>query len=82
MADIENILISLESRHAKNIYSGEKKIELRRRTMHVTPGTTVWIYEKSTYRFNYWESNNHCSAHRITGAAMASIRFSIWFVED
>lgn len=46
MADIENILISLESRHAKNIYSGEKKIELRRRTMHVTPGTTVWIYEK------------------------------------
>lgn len=46
MADMENILISLETRHAKNIYSGEKKIELRRRLMHVTPGTRVWIYEK------------------------------------
>jgi len=46
MADKENILISLKSRHAKNIYAGVKKVELRRRTMHVTPGTTVWIYEK------------------------------------
>lgn len=46
MADKENILISLESRHAKSIYAGAKRVELRRRTMHVTPGTTVWIYEK------------------------------------
>jgi predicted transcriptional regulator len=46
MANMENILISLETRHAKNIYSGVKKIELRRRIMHVTPGATVWIYEK------------------------------------
>lgn len=46
MADKKNILISLEPRHAKNIYAGAKRVELRRRTMHVTPGTIVWIYEK------------------------------------
>lgn len=46
MADKENILISLEPRHAKNIYAGVKRVELRRRTMHVVPGTIVWIYEK------------------------------------
>lgn len=46
MADKENILISLEPRHATNIYAGLKKVELRRRTMHVAPGAIVWIYEK------------------------------------
>lgn len=46
MANKENILISLEPRHAKNIYAGVKRVELRRRTMHVAPGTIVWIYEK------------------------------------
>lgn len=46
MAKKENILISLDSRHAKKIYSGAKRVELRRRSMHVTPGATMWIYEK------------------------------------
>lgn len=46
MADNENILISLEPRHAKNIYAGAKRVEFRRRNMHVAPGTIVWIYEK------------------------------------
>lgn len=46
MVSNENILISLESRHAKNIFDGNKKVELRRRTMHIAPGTSVWIYEK------------------------------------
>ena len=46
MNNKENILISLTSHHATNIFAGLKLVELRRRTMHVLPGTTVWIYVK------------------------------------
>ena len=46
MVSTENILISLEKRHAENIFSGQKHIELRRRPMNVNVGTTVWIYVK------------------------------------
>jgi len=42
----EHILISLEKRHAENIFAGRKLIELRRRPMNVKVGTTVWIYVK------------------------------------
>ncbi len=46
MGNGEHILISLAPRHAENIFSGRKQVELRRRTMNVAPGTTVWIYVK------------------------------------
>ena len=46
MGNGEHILISLASRHAENIFAGRKLVELRRRTMNVVPGTTVWIYVK------------------------------------
>ena len=46
MDNEKHILISLEARHADKIFSGSKQVELRRRTMHVEPGTTVWIYAK------------------------------------
>lgn len=46
MADGSHILISLEPRHAEGIFSGRKQVELRRRIMHISPGTTVWIYVK------------------------------------
>ena len=46
MGNEEHILISLESRHAENIFLGHKRVELRRRTMNVSPGATVWIYVK------------------------------------
>jgi predicted transcriptional regulator len=42
----EHILISLEPRHAENIFAGHKRVELRRRTMNVSPGSTLWIYVK------------------------------------
>ena len=42
----KDILISLHPKHAENIFLGIKKVELRRRTMHVEPGTTIWIYAK------------------------------------
>lgn len=42
----EHILISLEARHAENIFAGNKLVELRRRTMNVSPGATLWIYVK------------------------------------
>jgi len=46
ISEMENILISLEPKHAQNILNGSKLVELRRRTMHVTPGTTMWMYVK------------------------------------
>lgn len=46
MTNEEHILISLEERHADNIFLGIKNIELRRRPMNITVGTTVWIYVK------------------------------------
>jgi predicted transcriptional regulator len=41
------LLISLEERHANNILSGMKSVELRRRQMHVEPGAIVWLYVKT-----------------------------------
>lgn len=46
MLDKEHILISLNDRHAENILSGRKQVELRRRTMNVESGTIIWIYVK------------------------------------
>jgi predicted transcriptional regulator len=42
----DHVLISLDERHANNIFSGTKRVELRRRTMRVNKGTVVWIYVK------------------------------------
>ena len=42
----QHVLVSLESRHAENILSGTKRVELRRRKMHIEKGTTVWLYVK------------------------------------
>jgi hypothetical protein len=42
----DQILVSLEPRHAENILEGRKRVELRRRTMSVTIGSTVWMYAK------------------------------------
>src|SRR5579863_2728843 len=42
----EHILISLASRHAENILAGTKRVELRRRTMNIEPGATLWMYVK------------------------------------
>ncbi|RYG14464.1 MAG: transcriptional regulator [Burkholderiales bacterium] len=46
MSGPQNLLISLEQRHSEKIFSGTKKIELRRRSMNVEPGSTVWMYVK------------------------------------
>lgn len=46
MQPTEHVLISLDERHAANILAGTKQVELRRRTMHVEPGSTVWLYVK------------------------------------
>ena len=46
MRSNDHILISLDERHAKNILSGTKRVELRRRTMHISSGTIVWLYVK------------------------------------
>lgn len=46
MQPIQHVLISLDKRHATNILAGTKQVELRRRTMHVEPGSTIWFYVK------------------------------------
>lgn len=40
------MLISLEQKHAENILTGKKHVELRRRTMGIPVGSVVWIYVK------------------------------------
>ncbi|WP_081067358.1 MULTISPECIES: transcriptional regulator [Burkholderia cepacia complex] len=42
----DHVLISLEERHANNIFAGTKRVELRRRAMRVAEDTVVWIYVK------------------------------------
>lgn len=39
-------LISLEERFAEDILNGMKRVELRRRPMRLSVGTTVWMYVK------------------------------------
>lgn len=46
MRSAQHVLISLDNRHATNILAGTKQVELRRRTMHVEPGSIVWLYVK------------------------------------
>lgn len=46
MSRDDHILVSLEPRHAESILAGRKDVELRRRTMNVAPGSTMWIYVK------------------------------------
>jgi predicted transcriptional regulator len=46
VADDDHILISLEPRHAENLLVGRKRVELRRRAMNVSIGSTVWMYAK------------------------------------
>lgn len=43
----ENILISVEQKYVARILSGVKRVELRRRSLRIQPGTCVWIYSKS-----------------------------------
>ncbi|WP_097200294.1 ASCH domain-containing protein [Variovorax sp. YR752] len=46
MSAPQNVLISLEERHAEKILDGTKTVELRRRPMHVAVGATIWFYVK------------------------------------
>ena len=40
----EDILISVRAKYVRKMLTGEKTVELRRRHLHVLPGTRVWIY--------------------------------------
>jgi predicted transcriptional regulator len=46
VAKEEHIIISLDARHADNIFDGRKHVELRRRKMNIEPGATALIYVK------------------------------------
>lgn len=47
----ENILISLDERHATNIFDGNKTVEFRRRPMSIEIGSVIWIYVKKPSGF-------------------------------
>jgi predicted transcriptional regulator len=49
LASSEDILISLHKKYVQRMLDGTKSIELRRRALHVSGGTRVWIYSKSPY---------------------------------
>lgn len=42
--DRAHIVISVKPKYAAQMLSGQKTVELRRRTIHVEPGDRVWIY--------------------------------------
>ena len=44
VGNTSDILISVKGEYVSRILSGEKTVELRRRSVNVTPGTRVWIY--------------------------------------
>jgi predicted transcriptional regulator len=46
MNNAAHALISLEERFAEGILNGNKLVELRRRPMRMTVGTTIWMYVK------------------------------------
>lgn len=46
MNETAHALISLEDRFAEGILNGFKLVELRRRPMRLSVGTTIWIYVK------------------------------------
>lgn len=41
-----DILISVNERHAVNMLTGKKTVELRRKQLNISQGTRVWIYSK------------------------------------
>ncbi|GBD96257.1 50S ribosomal protein L22/unknown domain fusion protein [bacterium BMS3Abin06] len=41
---MNNAIISLKPKYVQSILSGEKTIELRKRTINLLPGTYLWIY--------------------------------------
>lgn len=46
MARTDNILISVEDRYVRRMLRGEKRVELRRKALNLSPGTRVWVYSK------------------------------------
>lgn len=46
MGKPNDILISVEERHASRMLSGEKSVELRRKPLNINAGTRVWVYSK------------------------------------
>jgi predicted transcriptional regulator len=47
VSETADILISIRATYVDRILSGEKKIELRRKMLHVPDGARVWIYTKA-----------------------------------
>lgn len=42
----KNAVVSLDGRHVDSILSRKKRVELRRRRLHLSRGDTLWIYRK------------------------------------
>jgi predicted transcriptional regulator len=42
-----DIVISLHEKYVIKMLSGQKTVELRRRSVHISPGSRVWIYTTS-----------------------------------
>lgn len=70
MAEANDILISVEQRHALNMVAGEKTVELRRRPVRVAQGCRVWIYSKVP--------RGHVEAIAIVDEVVTSAPSSIW----
>ena len=45
-AQTEDILISVEYSYVLSMLKGTKTVEVRRRSLRISPGTRVWVYSK------------------------------------
>lgn len=69
LTPVENIMISLESRYADGILSGNKIYELRRRRFNVEEGSRIWLYSKKPLGAVV----GFATIRRIHGSSLAAI---------
>jgi predicted transcriptional regulator len=65
-----DIVISVEKKYLMLMLSGEKTIELRRRTVNVATGSRIWIYTKAP--------SAHISAYASVKDVITGTPKSIW----
>ena len=70
MIDADDILISVDQRHALSMLAGEKTVELRRRPVNVASGCRVWIYSKVP--------RGHIEALAVVESVVKASPDSIW----
>ena len=68
--DAGDIVISVKAEYLAMIMNGEKTIELRRKTVKVSPGSRIWLYETSP--------TAHIAAYALVEKVITGTPKKIW----